>query len=34
MASSIIKYIKSNETLRFTVIGQYNANIKCEYKIN
>lgn len=36
MASSTIKYIKPNETLHFTAtgIGQYNANIKCEYKIN
>ena len=35
-ATTSIKYIKSGETLHFTAtgLGQYDADIKCEYKIN
>lgn len=35
-ASTTIKYINSGETLHFTAngLGQYNPNLKCEYKID
>ena len=35
VATTIIKYINPKETLHFTAsgVGQYNSDIKCEYKI-